>query len=81
MTCSSSGLLYRVRNTARHWMHNRLQECVHCRECQSEITPFVSHCPKCGQPDPAKVSATAALYPAIVSVFLLIALLLAFDVF
>jgi hypothetical protein len=62
-------------------MHNRLQECVHCRECQSEITPFVTHCPKCGQPDPAKVSATAALYPAIVGVFLTLAMLLAFDVF
>jgi len=81
MTCSSSGFLYRVRNCARHWLHSRLQECVHCRDCGSDITPFASHCPKCGQGNPAKVSATAAVYPAIVGVLLMIALLAVFDVF
>ena len=81
MTCSSPGFLYRVRDCARQWFHSRWQECVHCRECGSEITPFASHCPKCGQANPAKVSATAVIYPAIVSVLLLIALLAAFDIF
>lgn len=65
MTSSSSGLMWRVRSSVEQWMHCRLQECVHCRECESEITPFVSHCPICGQANPAKVSASAAVYPAL----------------
>ena len=81
MTDSSSGLMYRVRTSVEQWMHNRWQECIHCRECDSQIKPFATHGPTCGQANPAKVSATAAIYPAIVSVFLLIALLAAFDIF
>ena len=81
MTSSSSGLLLRVRNSVEQWVHSRLQECVHCRECKSQVKPFETHCPICGQANPAKVSATAAIYPAIVSVLLMIALLAAFDVF
>jgi hypothetical protein len=81
MTHSSSGLWFRVRNCVEQWVHSRLQECIHCRECDSEIKPFVTHCPTCGQANPAKVSATAAIYPAIVGIFLTLALLAAFDIF
>jgi hypothetical protein len=81
MTSSSAGLMVRVRTTVEHWMHNRLQECVHCRECQSEIPPFAPYCPKCGQADPAKVSATAAVYPAIFGVVVALAAIVLLDVF
>jgi hypothetical protein len=81
MTSSSAGLMYRVRNTVEHWMHNRLQECVHCRECESEIPPFATYCPKCGQADPAKVSATAAVYPAIIGIVVTLGAIVLLDVF
>jgi len=81
MAHSSSGLFFRVRNSVEQWMHSRLQECIHCRECGSEITPFATHCPTCGQANPAKVSATGIVYPAIVAGFLLISMLMAFDIF
>ena len=64
MTDSSSGLMYRVRTSVEQWMHNRWQECIHCRECDSQIKPFATHCPTCGQANPAKVSATAAIRAA-----------------
>jgi hypothetical protein len=62
-------------------MHNRLQECVHCRECQSEVEPFASHCPRCGQANPAKVSATAAIYPAFGGFLVLLLALALIEIF
>jgi hypothetical protein len=79
MTHSSSGLMYRVRNSVEQWMHCRLQECVHCRECQSEIPPLATYCPKCGQADPAKVSASAAIYPAIAGILVTLAAIVLLD--
>jgi hypothetical protein len=81
MTQSSSGLMWRVRSSIKHWMHSRLEECVHCRGCDSEVTPFVSHCPKCGQANPAKVSATAAIYPAIVGICVMLTAFVLLEIF
>lgn len=81
MTQSSSGLMHRVRGSVKQWMHNRLQECVHCRECESEIPAFAPYCPKCGQANPAKVSATAAVYPAVAGVVVTLAAIVLLGIF
>jgi hypothetical protein len=62
-------------------MQSRLQECVHCRECNSEVTPFASHCPRCGQANPAKVSASAAIYPAFGGFLVLLLALVLIKIF
>jgi hypothetical protein len=81
MTSSSSGLWWRVRSRVEQWVHSRLDECVHCRECDSEVKPFASHCPKCGQANPAKVSATAAIYPAFGGFLVLLLALALIEIF
>jgi hypothetical protein len=62
MTPSSSGMPPRSRSFITQWLSARVQECVHCSDCQSKIIPFASHCPQCGQANPAKVSVSAAVY-------------------
>jgi hypothetical protein len=65
MTQSSIGLAERVRGCLGQWIRNRLRECVRCRGCQSEVLPFETICPRCGQANPAKVSIVAVVYLAI----------------
>jgi hypothetical protein len=68
-------------NAIMRWFQARIQECVHCAECQSKVMPFASHCPNCGQANPAKVSTSAALGLAVGIVLLAFAcffLILAF---
>jgi hypothetical protein len=62
-------------------MHSRLQECVHCRECESAVEPFASHCPRCGQANPAKVSASAAVYPALGGILVALMAVVLIEIF
>jgi uncharacterized OB-fold protein len=81
MTHSSHEAAGRVLSSAKHWLHCRKQEATHCRECDSPVIPWASHCPNCGQANPAKVSATAAIYLALAFALLtltLSALIIAF---
>ena len=59
-----AGIPSRVRSSIEQWLESRKQECIHCHGCGSEIAPFDSHCPKCGQGNPAKVSTSAGVYLA-----------------
>jgi hypothetical protein len=70
MSHLSPGLPGRRHSSIVEWFQTRIQECVHCTECQNVIIPFTSHCPKCGQANPAKVSISAALYLALGFAFL-----------
>lgn len=62
MTHSTAELAGRIRTSVRQWFHNRLQECVHCWQCHSLVMPWDSHCDRCGQENPARVSPSAAVY-------------------
>jgi len=62
MAYSSSGSWRRVGHSIELWCKARTQECVRCRECGSDVTLLASHCPSCGQANPAKVSLSAAVY-------------------
>jgi hypothetical protein len=57
--------LGRVGRSIQRWFNARREECVHCRECGNEVSLVASHCPSCGQANPAKVSLSAAVYLAI----------------
>jgi hypothetical protein len=57
-----SAWLCRIGGFTKQWFHDRLQESVHCSECESAVTPWDSHCPNCGQENPARVSASAAVF-------------------
>jgi hypothetical protein len=57
-------------SSIKQWFHERLHECVRCCECESAVTPWDSHCPTCGQENPARVSASAAAYLVLGFVFL-----------
>jgi hypothetical protein len=57
--------VHRVRGYVEQWIRNRVRECVRCRGCQSEVLPFETICPTCGQANPAKVSPVAVVYLAI----------------
>jgi hypothetical protein len=52
----------RIRTAVPQWFQRRLDECVHCRQCESVVTPWESYCPNCGQGDPARLSPSAAVY-------------------
>jgi uncharacterized paraquat-inducible protein A len=62
MSHTRSGLPRRSHGSVMRWLRGRMQECVQCSDCQSSIAPFTSHCPNCGQANPAKVSVSAAVY-------------------
>ena len=80
MTHSTSDLPARVRVSIVRWIQSRMQECTRCRECETEITPFASHCPKCGQANPARVSTSAVVYLAIGFVFVMLMMTLVINV-
>ena len=61
----SFGFVGGWRNAIVRWLQARVQECGHCAQCQGKVMPFASHCPNCGQANPAKVSTSAALYLAV----------------
>jgi hypothetical protein len=81
MSQPNSGLAQRVRSSVEDWIRNQLRESVRCRGCRSEVTPFESHCPKCGQANPAKVSTIAVVYLAIAFVILAVVLSFVFSFF
>ena len=81
MNHAKSGLPDYSRGSIVRWFQTRMRECVHCRECQNLIIPFVSHCPKCGQVNPAKVSVSAAVYLALGFAVLTLTLPFLFIVF
>lgn len=62
MTHSSSELAGRIRSSVKEWFHCRMQECVRCCECGGAVSPWDSHCPTCGQENPARVSASAVVF-------------------
>ena len=70
MSRSNSGWSSRFRNTVGHWFQSRMQECIHCRACESTIPPFVTYCPKCGQVNPTRVANSAVIYLVIGFVYL-----------
>jgi hypothetical protein len=57
--------VHRACSSIELWIRNRLGECVRCRGCQSEVAPFETNCPRCGQANPAQVSVIAVVYLAI----------------
>jgi hypothetical protein len=74
MTHLSSELAGRIRGSIKQWFHSRMHECVHCCQCGGAITPWDSCCQVCGQKDPARLSASAAVY--LVVGFVLLAIVL-----
>jgi hypothetical protein len=72
------GLVHRVRSAVEFWIGNRLRECIRCRGCQGEVAPFETHCPRCGQGNPARVSPIAVVYLALGFVVLAFTLWLLF---
>jgi hypothetical protein len=52
----------RIVSSMMHWFHSRIQECIRCSACENAIRPWASHCPICGQANPARVSPTASIY-------------------
>jgi len=78
MSNSSSALAGRVRHFVRQWFGDRMRECIHCCECENTVTPWDSHCPRCGQENPARVSPLAAVY--LVLAFALLALILSSSI-
>jgi hypothetical protein len=69
------------RDSILKWFQARVFECVHCSDCQSTVLPFASHCPKCGQANPARVSNTAAIFFALGIVFVTLTLSLSVVAF
>ena len=65
----------RIRDTVDQWCHTRIRECVHCRECGSEVSPWEDVCPTCGSGAPTKVSLSAGL--VLVAAFFVILLIAA----
>jgi hypothetical protein len=76
MTYLSSDLAGRVRAFIMQWFHSRRHECVHCCQCGGAVTPWDSCCQVCDQKDPARLSASAAMY--LVLGFVLAAIVLPF---
>ena len=74
MTHLSFELVGRIRNSIKKWFHNRMHEWAHCRQCEGVVKPWDSFCPICGQRNPARLSASAAVY--LVLGFALLALVL-----
>jgi hypothetical protein len=66
----SFGFVGSWRRAIVRWIQARIHECAHCAECQSRVMPFASHCPNCGQANPAKLLTSAAFYLAAGFVFL-----------
>ena len=62
MNHSGSEQAGREMGPVRLWFHRRIQECVRCAQCDAAVSPWDSHCPRCGQENPARVSASAAVY-------------------
>jgi hypothetical protein len=62
MTHSRSGISDRIVRSSKHWLHRRLQEFTHCSECDRAINPCASHCPTCGQANPARVSSSVGIF-------------------
>src|SRR5262245_10396666 len=65
MSHSYQDALVRFVSSMKHWFQSRTQECIRCSACEDAISPWASHCPTCGQVNPARVSATAGIYLAI----------------
>jgi hypothetical protein len=81
MTHSSFDIAGRILSSLKRWFHSRTQECIRCSECENAVTPWASHCPTCGQANPARVSASAGIYLAVGFVLLtstLLALIIGF---
>jgi hypothetical protein len=62
MTHSNHDAVGRFVSSMKRWFQLRLQECIRCSECENAVRPWTSHCPTCGQANPARVSATAGIY-------------------
>ncbi len=76
MTHLSSELAGRIRGSIKQWFHSRMYEFVHCCQCGGAVRPRDSYCQICGQKDPARLSASAAVY--LVLGFGLLAIFLSF---
>ncbi|REK15741.1 MAG: hypothetical protein DWQ37_07950 [Planctomycetota bacterium] len=66
----------RTRASIKQWLHERIEECVHCCECERSVSPWDTHCPNCGQESPARVSPSAAVYLVVAFAVLTIVLCL-----
>ena len=62
MAHSSWELASRFRNCIRQWLQSRMQECVHCCECDNPVKPWDTVCPNCGQEGPSRLSASTSVY-------------------
>lgn len=76
MTHLSSEFAGRIRGSIKQWLHSRIHECHHCCQCEAAVTPWDTYCPICGQKDPARHSASAALQ--LVLGFMLLAMIIWF---
>jgi hypothetical protein len=78
MTHLGSELAGRVRGSIKQWFHSRMHECVHCCQCGGAVTPLDSCCQVCGQKDPSRLTASAAMY--LVLGFVLLTIVLSFFI-
>ena len=74
MTHLSSEFAGRIRSSVKQWFQNRMQECVHCRQCKGAVTPWDPYCPNCGQTDPVRIASSAVAYLVIGFVLLTVVL-------
>lgn len=70
MNHQMSTVAERIRVTVDQWVNTRLRECIHCRDCGTEVSPWDEVCPTCGRGAPAKVSSSAGL--VLVAAFLVL---------
>ena len=62
MTHLSIELANRIRGSIKRWFYSRMHESMHCCQCGGAVTPWDSYCPTCGQGNPVRFSASAAIY-------------------
>jgi len=65
MSHLTAQLAGRVPEPVKQWFRSRLRECVHCCQCEGDVTPWDTYCPNCGQRNPARIAACAPLYLAL----------------
>ena len=74
MTRLSCALAGRIRGSIQQWFRSRMYECVHCWQCDGDVTPWDTCCPICGQRNPVRLSPSAGV--SLVLGFLVLAIVL-----
>jgi uncharacterized OB-fold protein len=72
MNQHTSTAVDRFRDKMDHWFNTRIGECVHCRQCGANVSPWDDVCPTCGSGAPAKVSSSAGIVLVVAFLVLLL---------